>query len=329
MPALKSGYVDDGKPSIERLLNLMFVLMHTKHPLKKEELRSRISGYDPDASFDAFDKMFDRDKKSLLASGIPLEVVPVDPGFSDVVGYRINREEWLLPKLQFTEEERDFLALASHAWTDSQVEKLATHAAESMADVEHDGDIALRLGLAQFQTGVNQILEALAENRVISFAYRKRNETEATIRKVEPWHLVVKANAWYLVGFDSERMAQRTFKLNRVQGEITLLNELITHSKPGDFDAEALVATWVESNNESAIARIHVHQKQAGHLRLRAQEILQHPNQDELVIAYADQEALARDIAMVCEHVLAVEPAALRDAVTSIIRGTQEQHRNV
>ena len=79
-------------PREERLLNLLSALVSARAPLPFSEIRGRVSGYDDDASEDALEKRFDRDKADLRRLGVPLEFVIEDEfGRS---GYRVEREPW-------------------------------------------------------------------------------------------------------------------------------------------------------------------------------------------------------------------------------------------
>ena len=60
--------------------------------------------------------MFERDKDDLRALGIPLEVGYVDKFFEDEQGYRIKRDAFELPAIDFTADEVAVLGLAARVW---------------------------------------------------------------------------------------------------------------------------------------------------------------------------------------------------------------------
>ena len=68
------------------------------------------------SSDEAFDRMFERDKDDLRALGIPLEVGFVDKFFEDEQGYRIKRDAFELPEIDFTADEVAVLGLAARVW---------------------------------------------------------------------------------------------------------------------------------------------------------------------------------------------------------------------
>src|SRR5687768_17612015 len=67
----------DGYPApmrrIERLINLVAALLETSRPMTADDIRNDIAGYAEAASFEAFRRMFERDKEALRAIGIPVE----------------------------------------------------------------------------------------------------------------------------------------------------------------------------------------------------------------------------------------------------------------
>ncbi|HZJ50717.1 MAG TPA: DNA-binding transcriptional regulator, partial [Actinomycetota bacterium] len=58
---------------IERLINLIAALLDSPRPMSAEEIRRRIAGYDQPTD-EAFRRAFERDKESLRAMGVPIEM---------------------------------------------------------------------------------------------------------------------------------------------------------------------------------------------------------------------------------------------------------------
>jgi proteasome accessory factor B len=61
------------------------------------------------------------------------------------------------------------------------------------------------------------ISEALLKNREVEFDYKKLRSKTAERRRVQPYHLGLVDNLWYLFGFDMHRDQLRTFALPRIQ----------------------------------------------------------------------------------------------------------------
>ena len=63
-----------------------------------------------------------------------------------------------------------------------------------------------------------------------------------TSRTVEPWRLVVQAAGWYLLGWDRSRSQQRTFRLSRIAGSVTLGQQAQAFEPPDQVDSDAIFA---------------------------------------------------------------------------------------
>ncbi|MBL9188902.1 MAG: WYL domain-containing protein [Opitutaceae bacterium] len=93
-----------------------------------------------------------------------------------------------------------------------------------------------RADLAAF----NALSGATLRQFEVEFDYRKPGDKKAARRRVQPWHLSHRENLWYLVGFDTERDALRTFAVPR----LTNVAVLKTHfTRPADFSPEKFFAT--------------------------------------------------------------------------------------
>ena len=65
------------------------------------------------------------------------------------------------------------------------------------------------------QSYLNQINDALQEQRLISFEYFDRNG-RLSKREIEPNKLILKVNSWYVQGFCLDKQDFRMFKLSRM-----------------------------------------------------------------------------------------------------------------
>ena len=99
----------------ERLLNLVILLLVARNYTTKDQIRALMEPY-RESSDEAFDRMFERDKDDLRALGIPLEVGFVDKFFEDEQGYRIKRDAFELPEIDFAADEVAVLGLAARVW---------------------------------------------------------------------------------------------------------------------------------------------------------------------------------------------------------------------
>src|SRR5262245_31438986 len=93
----------------ERLLNLVAFLLSSHAAVPFSRIKGRVSGYDDDASPEALEKRFDRDKAELRALGVPIVYDPLDDRGEE--GYRIPREQYFLPEVRLSVTEAAALAV--------------------------------------------------------------------------------------------------------------------------------------------------------------------------------------------------------------------------
>lgn len=222
------------RQKIERVLNLVALLLDTPRPLPAEEIRGKIHGYEGQSD-DAFRRMFERDKEELREMGIPIERVTAGAWEE---GYRIPRDA-LLEDPGLTPAEAAALSLAALAWA-GQVGGASPAVAMLKlslgASPEAHPWILPRLEAPDPNFEV--FFEGIARRKIVTFAYRRGGGEPPAERTVEPAHLVHRG-AWYVSGRDRDRGEVRRFKLSRIAGR--------AHLSPGDGpDFERLGRDQVE-----------------------------------------------------------------------------------
>src|SRR5690242_21132316 len=92
----------DAPSRVERVLNLLALLLDTRRALTREEIVHDVAGYPPQIT--AYRRAFERDKETLRGMGVPLLTEPVGDGSE--TGYRVRPEDYYLPDLGLDAEER-------------------------------------------------------------------------------------------------------------------------------------------------------------------------------------------------------------------------------
>lgn len=77
-----------------------------------------------------------------------------------------------------------------------------------------------------------KLSRAVNESREVAFDYRKPGSTTVEHRRVHPYHLANRENAWYLVGHDLDRGSLRTFALARMKSLVVTERAFV---RPADF----------------------------------------------------------------------------------------------
>ena len=222
---------------VERLLNLTALLLEAPRPLTFTQIRERIPAYGQ-RELDSAKRMFERDKDLLRETGIPIELAPTDP-FEVEEGYRIPKEAYYLPELDFTPEEMSALLVAAQTPTEqgeSEQAALKLQASTSSGLEPGGGPVAAGPDLAGPR--LLQVAEAALGRRRVRFEYRTP-AGETGNRDVDPWALVFRGGHWYVVGLDHRRGEPRSFRLSRVVSDVADAGE--GSAPPEGFDAREQV----------------------------------------------------------------------------------------
>jgi proteasome accessory factor B len=310
----------------ERMLNLLFVLLNSTTPLTREQIRERVPGYGD--SNDAFERMFERDKAALRDLAIPVETKPVDLFHDDVLGYRIDRSDWLMPEISLTVEERTYLSLAASAWQSAQLSTAAKQAVSSVDAREHSSDLSVPVSLAKGRRHISEILAAISNGKTVTFDYVGLNQSEVVRRSIDPWRALLHSGHWYLIGFDQEKGEVRTFRTDRIVGDVVETKNDVLEPMPKNFDLSSVTANWESSDNEAIIATVLVKPGRAASLRVLATTCVVGDEWDELTIPYHHESQLVGLIASACDVTRVKSPKSLHDSVTRIVTTTLSVHNN-
>lgn len=308
----------------ERMLNLLFVLLNSRTPLTREQIRERVPGYGD--SNEAFERMFERDKAALRDLAIPVETKPVDMFHDDVLGYRIDRSDWLMPEISITAEERTYLALAASAWQNAQLSNAARQAVSSVDAREQGAEISVPVSLAKGRRHITEILAAIANGKTVVFDYVGLNQSEVVKRTIDPWRALLHSGHWYLIGFDQDKGEVRTFRTDRIVGDLVETRHDILESMHKDFDLSAITDTWEHSDKDATIATVLVRPGRAASLRVLATTCDIGDEWDELTIPYHHESQLIGLIASSCDVTRVKSPQSLHDSVTQIVTTTLSVH---
>lgn len=308
----------------ERLLNLLFCLMASRIPVRRSAIESAIPGYSDAASPAAFERMFERDKDELRSMGIPIETVLDANG--DVDGYVIRRDAYALPEIELTAAERSAVALAADAWSEAVLHGNAATAARKLEAVGVDEVPAARPAgrVTAGNAAVLPILQALRSRTCVCFGYRRPDQEASASRHVDPWGLLVKDGAWYLVGHDRQRGAERVFRLSRIDGEVRAADAVVTEM-PAGTDLRALVER-APHHDPIVNARVRIDSHRGAELR-RVAGIA--PELDEADVVGLDEGTLVSLALAAGSGATVLSPASVRERVIGDLRAVLAAHGGV
>lgn len=239
-------------PKIERLLDLVAALLHTERPLTAEQIHERIPGYPPDK--DSFKRAFERDKKDLRAEGVPLRIESVPGSTPPQEGYRIHPDEYYLRDPGLDADELAAIHLAASA---VRLEGASAAAGLRKLGAPLRGDTASTIATLPTAPHLGTAFDAVASGRRLTFRYGGKDRT------VDPFRLQHQRGRWYLQGHDAGAGEARSFRLDRVEGEMvagapgTAEVDLDPAENPLQLDG------WALGDDEPVEARVRIASPQA------------------------------------------------------------------
>lgn len=309
---------------LERLMNLVAVLLDTARPLSAEELRAQVPGYP--GSGPTFHRAFERDKEDLRELGVPLVVEPVPGVDPPRDGYRIPREQYYLADPGLEPDELAALHLAVSTvqiggpTDDEALWKLGGVIAadgrgagpsggEPVASLPDDPRLALLFG-------------AVSERR------RVRLTHGGIERLVDPYRLDFRRGRWYLTGLDHERDDLRSYRLDRVAGDITTEGSPRAFERPDEIHSGAERQPWELGDDEPVDARVRVDADQAAYaVRLAGTAAVARRHDDgsvELALPVSNPVAFRSFVLTFLEHAEVLGPPELRDDLIAWLEAMSE-----
>jgi proteasome accessory factor B len=308
---------------LERLTNLVAVLLETRRPLTLEEIVERVPGYPTER--ESYRRQFERDKATLREIGVPISVEALY-AFDQESGYRIHRRDYELPPLDLTEDERVALHLAVTAVRMEGGE--GRHALLKLGGLE--GDAAPPLAALPSVPALPSLFDAYRRRARATFDYRPGvggvpPKTEP--RRLDPYGILFRNGHWYVVGHDPDREATRAFRADRIEGMVEV-GAGESFERPGGFDPSSALRDepWRFGDEEPVEALVRVRPPQAGAVvtDLGEQAVAQRDDDGSVVLrmAVTNRDAFRSFVLGFLDHAQVLEPPELRAEMTSWLEAT-------
>lgn len=293
----------------ERVLDLLIALLNTRTRMSKQQIRRAVRGYHGDDR--AFERTFERDKDLLRSMGVPIVVVR-DAAHEDDVGYRVDIESWRLPDVAFTAEEIGVLSLAATVYNDAQWRTVAGRGVtkvRSLGPGTREEAPPVTLALRSPEAAFDVLQEAVTRRNAVEFDYVPLRSPRAR-RRVQPWRVLARNRAWYIVGHDADRGAARAFRLSRIAGPVRLAGGPGAYEIPDQVDVDALLSGQTTGPETVTVA---VAPERGQLLRARGRQVGTAGERDVLEITTTDPQRLVDEVATYGPDVVLLAPAEHRE----------------
>ena len=308
---------------IERLINLTIALLATKRYLTKSEIFRSVEGYE--GSPETKERMFERDKDDLRSLGIEIEVGSYDPLFNDEAGYRIKQEKYQLDLGQITPTEISLLSLAAQAWQGASFDEAAQKALLKLNSIGVPSDSLTLPGASNKLSDGGRdfplIAKAIADQQLLTFTYID-SQLFQNVRKIVPIGSSSRAGFWYLSGVDQEIQEIRTFRVDRIEGEIAASKGPRDFETPQNFDPKGVF----EGGSPASFASIDVRKGKGTSLRALATSTESLGEWDRLRVPIYNLHTLASMVLWHGNDVFVQQPQELREILIGQLDSLVKSH---
>ncbi len=296
---------------LERVTDLVLVLLQTAQPLTLDAIANQVPGYPEEHA--ARRQAFERDKRLLRDEGIPVRTERLEG--HEQYGYRIDRDAFYLPDLALEPDEQVALHLAVagvHLGDPSGRDALLKLGASGLSEVRPVATLVPPPALVD-------LFEAVRTRAVATFTYRGEG------RRVAPVGVWFRFGHWYAVAWDLDREDVRTFRVDRVDGEVTR-DTAGSADVPDGIDVKAALPEdpWHAEGEDHTVLRVRVD-------ALEAARVAEEVGQDKVVhrhasgaievsLAVASFVSIRSWVLGLLDHAEVLEPASFRQELVSWLR---------
>jgi proteasome accessory factor B len=308
---------------IERLINLTIALLATKRYLTKSEIFNSVDGYE--GTPETKERMFERDKDDLRSLGIEIEVGSFDPLFNDEAGYNIKQEKYQFEFGDISSTDVSLLSLAAEAWQAASFGDVAQKALLKLRSIGIASDeISIPGSVHKLNDGgqdLSLITKAIAQNQILNFAYLD-SSMQSFARRVVPIALSTRSGYWYLSGVDQEIQEIRTFRIDRIQGEVSASQGPRDFETPVGFDASKALSH--SPTNDFAVIDVRV--GKATSLRALAISTKSLGEWDQIRVPIFNLDSMASLVLWHGQDALVQEPDNLKELVIQHLEALVHNH---
>lgn len=303
---------------VERITNLLALLLATREPLTLQSIADELHGQYPDGH-DARRAAFERDKALLRQIGVEITTVTLGGDDAGATGYMVRPDEYELPDPGLDSDEVAALQVALAATRPGS--STATEALWKVGARRSTDPVSVGIEVPHLDA-LPIVRDAVVRRCVVRFVYAGRD------REVEPWGMLLRDGFWYLTGYDRVRSDRRTFRIDRMESAVDV-------GPPGEVEIPADVDLTTSLPDDPMMlgadhhrvrtARVIVSARRArpAMADLGAERVVQvHDDGSvEVDVPYANTAAMMSWVLGHLDDAVVVAPEDLRDDIVSHLRG--------
>jgi hypothetical protein len=297
--------------ALERITNLIALLLETNQPLTLDRIVHELGQYP--AGEAAQRGAFERDKSLLRELGVPIESEVLGGNDAGKTAYRIDRRRYELTDLDLTDDEKRALQLAVAASRLDEGEfgllKLGADGAAVSPVIANIPDVA----------ALPLLREAAAQRAEVVFDYR------GVERTLQPYAVLLRDGSWYVIGRDAGHGEVRTFRVDRIDGDVTM-GAPHSFERPDGFDVRAVFPAdpklLGDAASSSALVRVDAPRARAAAESLGEAAVVQRAADGavELQVPCANLPAFRSWLFGFGVHAEVLGPPEVRDSVVAWLR---------
>ena len=312
----------------ERLFSLILALIASRHGLTKEQILTTVYGYAPGyvsgsstAAVQAnasLDRMFERDKDAVREMGVVIETLTQLDDIEDnkIQRYRISEDAYELPEnVRFTPREMALLELAASAWREGSLSVQSRHALTKLVSLGVTADSQL-IGVAPRIRTDDRAFDALQTIQntqgIAIFSYIKPGDTHALERTAAPLGLTHWRGNWYVLAFDVDAEAERTFLLSRIVSDVRKVPNKTHDHAPEAFASRLHAELDDRASGAEAVVEISPNTDAA----VRLGSLYAESADGRVLIPFADMDLLTDQLMSFGSDIRVISPPEL---VTNIV----------
>jgi proteasome accessory factor B len=217
------------------------------------------------------------------------------------------------------------MSLAAQVWKEEALSEIAQHAMRKLAGLASPIDIseipAIAPVLINAPKFLNEIIDCISKRRTIEFVYLD-SEMKTQSRQVNVYSYFSYKGNWYFSGLDVRKMEIRTFKCDRIVGDVSVSKG----SKMYEIPKEYIPSTESQENAYELTAQLLVRKGRGSQLRNRASKIVIAEDFDAVDVPYSSENELLSLVLWHLDDVQVLAPSVLRDSVIKSLKNVVMVH---